>query len=105
QQMHHLNVVLLLRPRRDQPIDLIVVPEPPEHVSEPPVLPLRMPDCMTERLPFAVVADRDRDRVVLATTAIDALRRVPLASVADALRHAPVQRILHNRVPGARYCR
>src|SRR3989442_730366 len=103
--MHRLDMVLLSGPRTDQLVQLIVILEPPEHVAEAPVLPLRMSGRMAKRLPLGVVSDGDRYPVVLTPAAIDALRRVPFTAVADTLRHSARQHVLHDRVPCDRYRR
>src|SRR5436190_1518164 len=95
--MHRLDMVLLSGPRTDQLVQLIVILEPPEHVAEAPVLPLRMSGRVAKRLPLGVVSDGDRYPVVLTPAAIDALRRVPFTAVADTLRHSARQRVAGER--------
>ena len=70
QQVHRLDLVLLVRPRRDQLVELIVILEAAQHVPEAPVFPLGVAGRVAERLPLGVVADRDGEPVVVAPAAV-----------------------------------
>ncbi len=96
-------MVLLPRPGGDQLVQVVVVAVAAQHVGEAVVLrPLRMADGPAERPPLGVVAHRQDEPVVVSPAWVAALRGEPGAAVADALRLAVVEQVVHEGVAAHR---